>query len=351
MPVPLMAVAAGASALGGIGNFIANMSAADRAAAMQSEAMQQWLNLNVPDPADQQVIFQKFVNEGQLDPVLEQAIAQDPSAFEKIQSDQASRQAQRRALAELENIGYSGGVRLSDRATLNDLQDQASAKARADRQNIDAEMARRGMANSGFSVASRLAANQAAADRNADSSLKVAGMAQDRALQAIMQAGELGGQINRQDFDQQAQKAQAADRINQFNTQNLRDVMAQNVAARNRAQEMNLANRQDISNKNVNLGNQQQQYNKELIQQNFENQAKKIAGSTGMTNAMAQTELQKGQAMGNMFSNLGQAGTGFAAAQDAQNFSDNRYNQQRKDMQDAQARDDKRWEQYLATLR
>lgn len=292
-------------AVSGIGSYLANQSAADRAAALQDKALQQWLQVNIPDPAEQKVVLDKFVSQGTLDPKLQSAIAQNPSEFENIVTSATNKTAQNRALSELEKTGYEGGLRLQDKAALQEAMMQGQQQDRAARQNISSEMARRGLGGSGFDVAARLQAQQASGDRNAANSLKIAGGAQDRALQAIMGAGQLGTQYRGQEFGEQAQRANAADRISQFNTANLRDVNAANIGAQNQAQAANLAAAQNLSNQNTQLANQQQMYNKNLSQQQFENQAKKTAGMTGQYGQQAGMALQQGQNTAGLIGQLG----------------------------------------------
>jgi hypothetical protein len=297
-------------AVSGIGSYIANQSANDRAKALQDKSFQQWIALNVPDPAEQKVVLDKFVSQGTLDPKLQSAIAQNPSEFENIVTNATHKTAQNRALSELENVGYEGGLRLQDKAALQEAQMQGQQQDRAARDNIGAEMARRGTSDSGFNVAARLQGQQASGDRNAVNSMKVAAGAQDRALQAIMGAGTLGTQYRTQEFGEQAQKAGAADRIAQFNTANLRDVNAANIGAQNQAQATNLSNAQQLANQNTSLANQQQMYNKGLAQQQFENQAKKTAGMTGQYGQQAGLAQQQGQQTANLIGSIGGAASG-----------------------------------------
>lgn len=312
MPITL-GIIGGASVLGGgIANYLAQSSANDRAAAIQSDTMKKWLALNVPDPEQQKVVLDKFVNQGKLDPALQTAIKQDPTAFNQIVTDAGTKNAQSRALSELENVGYSGGLRLQDKEALQEAQLQDQAQERGQRGAIQSQMAQRGLGGSGFDVAAQLQAQQSGADRGAQSSLRVASDAQNRALQAIEGAGNMANQQESQDFSQQAQKASAADRINQFNTQNVQNVSNANVGLRNRAQEMNLSNAQDIANKNTGINNQQSLYNSGLIQQQFDNNAKKLAGATGQANTIAKTNETGGTLAGNALSNAG-SGIGNAA--------------------------------------
>lgn len=308
-------IGAGISAASGIANAAANMSAADRASAIQDKALQEWIKINIPNPEEQKLAMQRFVDVGEINPKLEQSIKQDPSQFEKITTSVSNRNAQNRALMELEQMGYDGGLRLQDKAALQDAQMEGQVRERANREAITADMSRRGMGGSGFEFASQLAAQQSGADRDAKSSLSVAAQAQERALQSIMGAGDMATKFRGQDFSEQSQKAQAADAINRFNTSSAQDVQQRNIGSQNRAQEMNVNEKQRIADANVNLGNQEQKYNKELIQQQFDNQAKIAAGKSGQYGQMANAEQQKGQAVGNAFSNIGQAGAAAAASQ------------------------------------
>lgn len=312
MPLAL-GIIGGASVLGGgIANYLAQSSANDRAAAIQSDTMQKWLALNVPDPEQQKVVLDRFVNQGKIDPVLQTAIKQDPSAFNQIVTDAGTKAAQSRALGELENVGYSGGLRLQDKEALQEAQLQSQAQERGQRNAVAAQMAQRGLGGSGFDVAAQLQGQQGNADRAAQSSLRVASDAQNRALQAIEGAGNMATQYRTQDFGEQAQKANAADRISQFNTQNAQNVSNANVGLQNRAQETNLANAQDIANKNTGINNQQSLYNSGLIQQQFDNNVKRLGGATGQANTVAGTEQKGGTLAGNAIANAS-SGIGNAA--------------------------------------
>lgn len=305
--MPWALAGAGAAVLGGIGSYLANSSANDRANAIQSEQMQQWLQLNIPDPAEQKVAMQQFISAGTLTPALQSAIKQDPTEFNKIVTDPGLKGAQDKALASLEDIGNQGGLRLQDKATLQQALLNNQARARGNRNAIAAQMAQRGLSGSGFDVAAQLQGQQGEADQNAQNSLSVAANAQDRALQAIEGAGTMAGQQQQQDFNQQAQRATAADRINQFNTQNAQNVNAANTNIQNQAQLYNLNNAQDLSNRNTQLSNSQQLYNKSLSQQQYENKIRQLQGQAGTATAQSNLALNQGKNLGNLFSNVGGA--------------------------------------------
>lgn len=275
---------------------------------IQSQAFQQWMSLHIPDPAEQKVALERFVSQGSLDPKLETAIKQDPSEFQKIVTDPGDKAAQNRSLSALEDIGNNGGLRLQDKATLQDSMLHGQAQERANREGINAEMARRGLGGSGYDVAAKLQGQQTVADEQSNAGLKAAAAAQDRALQSIQGAGTLATQYRTQDFGEQAKKADSADQINRFNTTNAQNVNASNVQAQNRASEMNLAAKQKTADQNTQLSNQEQMYNKNLSQQYYDNQVRQAQGATNQTNAMANTAERGGQQEGNAISNVGTAG-------------------------------------------
>lgn len=317
LPIATFAV----GAISGIANYMANKSANDRAQMLQDRMFQEWMQINIPDPEKQRIVLEKFVTEGVLAPEMEHAIAQDPSAFQSIVANDRDKVAQNRALGELEGIGYKGGLRLQDKAALQEATMQSQVADRSNREGISAEMARRGLSGSGYDVAARLQGQQATGDRDARSSLGVAAHAQDRALQAIMGAGDLATKYRGQDFQEQSAKATAADRINQFNTENLRAVQSHNVGAGNRAQEMNLAAKQRTSDQNTGMRNTQNAYNQGLLQQQYENKMKQLAGASGQAQMSAATTQRGGQLEGHLYSNIGsaagQAMSSYGAAQQA----------------------------------
>ncbi len=303
--MPWAAIGAIGSLGGGIASLIGEQDANSRAQAAQDKAFQQYMALAIPDPAQQKIAMQMYVSQGKLDPRLETVIKQDPSAFEKIVTDSNTKSAQSRALQQLQDDANSGGMNLQDKAKLQEALITNQAHARAEQQGIAAQMAQRGLGGSGFDVAAKLQGQQSSQDAQAKSGLQAAADAQNRALQAIQSSGQLAGQMQAADYSQQAQRAAAADRINQFNTQNAQSVAGRNVDTQNAADKYNLDRQQQIANANVDLGNKQDIYNTGLIQQQYDNKLKQTAGATGQLDKMANTAAQSGQAASNFASNIG----------------------------------------------
>lgn len=323
--LPLIGAAIGgvASLAGGLLNYFSNMSAQERADAMRDKALQEYLTINIPDQKSKELALSRFVSQGTLAPEMEEAINQAPSEFEKIVVDGKQKNSQLRALQSLEDLGYKGGLNLSDKAMYQDMLTKQQSQDRGARDAITSEMAQRGTGGSGFDLQARLAAQQASGDQASRNSLNIAAQAQQRALQAIQGAGDLATRYRSQDVNEQQSKAQAADAINRFNAANMQDVRTRNIGLKNRAQETNLNRAQGIADQNVGLFNQEKMYNTGLAQkdaqQAFQNQMQLAGSKANAYSGQAAAAGQQGQMQGNMWSNLGQGikDTVVSATQDA----------------------------------
>lgn len=320
MPLPLVAAAIGgvASLAGGILNYFSNMDAQERADALRDKALQEYLTINIPDQKSKELALSRFISQGTLAPEMEEAINQAPSEFQKVIADSGQKRSQLRALQSLEDLGYKGGLNLSDKAIYQDMLSKQQSQDRGARDAITSEMAQRGTGGSGFDLQARLAAQQASGDQASRNSLNIAAQAQQRALQAIQGAGDLATKYRSQDVNEQQSKAQAQDAINKFNAANMQDVFSRNIGMKNRAQEMNLNAKQGLADKNVGLFNQEAMYNTPLAEQdaqkNFQNQMQLAGAKSGIYSGQAQAAGQTGQMQGNAWSNLGQGISGTASA-------------------------------------
>lgn len=290
--MPVDPISAGLAIAGPIlgGLFGDNQAAYDKAQAreMAKEAAKRLTEVGIPPAESMQITLKYLSSVGKLTPELEESINQQDTELKNIELDPRSKEAQFRALSELEELG-DGGMRLSDEAAMADAMGNVQTKSRGAREAIDASMKARGAFGSGAELASKLAAQQDADAEANEIGLKTAAGAQDRALQAIIQAGELGGNLRAADFGEQKAIADAQDQINAFNTANSRDTVARNVAAKNAANQFNLMNEQRIGDENVGTANKEQIYNKELKQKEFENTLQK---EQSVANALTQNASQ-----------------------------------------------------------
>lgn len=311
-------IAGGAGALGGatLGAITAgNAQSAAQQAALQ--AAQQYLSLTVPDPQEQQLILQQYQLTGQMDPRLASAFQQAKSSMGDISVNPADQQAQSDALASLQNIGQSGGETLADKANLNAATTQANAENAGREGAIEQQFGERGMgAPSGLMLSAEEQNNQNATQNENQASLEEAASAQKNALAAIQGAGQLGNQMQNQQFGEAASVAQAKDAVNQFNTQMSQGAENTNVANENAAEAYNTQEKQNISNQNTQVANQQQIANKALTQQQYEDQLQKAGGAAagyegeaGQYNTAANTNANM---WGNISQGLAKTGAGVA---------------------------------------
>lgn len=302
---------------GGAAGYAMSQADRDRAAKLRQDAIDAYTSIHVPTPDEQRIQLQRESSVGEYNPQLEALYQQGPSAANDISTDPRLKQAQLQALSSLQGISDSGGMTLQDQANEAKLIATANQNEAANRGAIQQSMATRGMSGSGFELAAQLANQQGAATRAATNQTDIAAQAQQRALAAIQAQGTLGSNIQAQDFNQQAQVANANDIISKFNTSNSQAVAGTNTATQNDAQKANLNNNQAIANTNTGFANQQEQFNKNLTQTQFNNQITRAngvssatsgaaAGNDASANRTQQTWAGVGQGVGEAFAANGQ---------------------------------------------
>lgn len=261
--------------LGGLSSTLfGNGGADDNKAALQ--AVQ-----GVPLPILKEYYPELYKQVVSLNPEMETAVNLGPSEMAGVATDPSLRQAQMNALSKLQEVGNAGGRDAQFMADANRAQSDINTNTQGQEGAIQQNMAARGMSGGGSEMVARNMAVQNGANRQAQMSMDLNAQAQQRALQAIMQGGQLGGQMQAQDFSQQSAKAQAGDAINKFNAQNQQNVISTNVGAKNNAQQYNAGVAQTTANQNVGLGNESKQYNLNLAQQDYNN---RMAKATGVAN-------------------------------------------------------------------
>lgn len=155
-----------------------------------------------------------------------------PSALEGIQYDPAARQAEQESLAKLTELANNGGLTLADLKALNDIQGVQNRNVSARRQGLANSFAARGQLGSGAQLAMDMQ-NQSDAAMNANAAGEsAAAQAQARAMQAILQKGQMARGMANDDYGRKSDAARAADMI-----------AARNAAARTDAAKANNAYR------------------------------------------------------------------------------------------------------------
>lgn len=245
--------------------------------------------VKTPESDQMMVTLQNLVQQGIITPQQLQVALQDRNAFDNITSSPEFAAAQQSALTQLQQIGSEGGMTPIDRAKLQDITDEQNTTARGRTEAVMQNARERGIGGSGLEMASRLQGEQSAADRASRQGTDVAAMAQQRALDAIQGAGEMGGRMQEAEFNREATKAQSQNAIDAANTAMMNQGRMYNTSAANTAQAANLGEKQRVADTNVNTANIQETTNRALPQQVFEDEL-------GKQSAIANAYNQWGQA-------------------------------------------------------
>lgn len=275
------------------------------------DALKGYDQIEQPNIDDLKIKLKQYVQAGILKPEQAQVILQNPSSFGDISTNPSFDEAELGALDKLQEIGNEGGLTATDKAKLGDIANQENQQERGSREAIMQGAAQRGTGGSGFDLMSQLMNQQGSAQRKSDRDMDVAGMAEQRALDAIMKSGDLASNLETQDFNKAAEVAKANDAINQFNTTNKMNVMNSNVADRNAAQKYNLDTKQAIGNSNVDLANKQQTYNKSLPQQIYQNKMGMANAKSGVLQGQGTLQDQHDKDVMGNWGNLAKAGAMF----------------------------------------
>ncbi len=211
----------------------------------------------------------------ELNPELDTAINLGPSAMQGVSTDPALKQAQMAALNKLMATGNAGGKDAQFLADQARIQGDVNTNLQGQTGAIQQNMATRGLSGGMSELVSKQLAAQGGANRQAQMEMDANAQAEQRALNALIQSGQLGGQMQAQDFSQKAQVASAADQIAKFNAANQQAVQSQNVASKNAAQQYNATEKRNVANQNTQGSNAAQQYNLNLAQQQYDNEMKK----------------------------------------------------------------------------
>lgn len=300
--------------LGGGLNNIVSLGASGKASDLAGSIGDAYNGLTPPDVEQMKLQLQQLVEQGTITPEQAQTYLQGDSSLNGITLDPKLQKAQMDALGSLQDIGQNKGLTDMDRAQLAQIQSGEDTATRGQREAIIQNAQQRGLGGSGIELLSQMQNQQDSATRKSARDTDVAGMAQQRALSALQSAGQLGGNIANQSFNQQATVANANDAINKFNTQNQQQVGLANTATNNAAQAANLAAKQKIADANTQMQNQQQQYNKELGQKDFQNQTTIAQGKSGAATTQANLANQEAQGNKQLFGSILGAGATAAAS-------------------------------------
>lgn len=319
MPWIAPAAIAGGSIAGGlIGNAKASADR-DAARAAYEQSVKDLEAIGIPTVEAQKVVLEQYQSQGKLTPELEESIKLGDSNMLGISTDGTSKEAQLRALAKLGEVGDSGGMTASDRATMEQTQGDIDAADRGHREAAMSKIRARGQLGSGLELLAGLSGGQENTTARHMAGLTAAGSAQQRALDAIIKGGELGGNMRTQDFDEKAKAAAAQDEIAKWNAANSQEVRTRNTNRGNTSAEYNLTNAQKLSDANTDTRNKEETYNKGLYQTNYQNQmdvAKAKANArAGVASNLTDTANKTADTWAGIGSGVSKAGAAYMASE------------------------------------
>lgn len=309
-------------ALGGIvGGFLGkNAAKMDRRHQkdMMNKAMAAFDKLGFPPDLSKQLIVEELQRQGQYTPELEETIDVVESEYNQIKEDPSLQKAQLQALGGLQERAKVG-LSAEDRAGLNQVRQEVQRDAEGKRQQILQQMQARGMGGSGAELIAQLQAGQSGAELASQQSDNLMAQAQQRALQALGQSGQMAGDMQQAKFGREADVARALDERNRFLAENTIARQQRNVGSLNQAQAANLAEQQRLHEANITnrraeaerqVAAKGNQYNQGLsYAQGKAGQAMNMANFYGQ---QAQQKADAQVAMGKGVGGLADAGVGAA---------------------------------------
>jgi len=279
--------------------------------AQMGMAQAQFAGMEIPQLSPLEL--ERLVSAGEITPEFAEIIKLQGNAYKDIYVDPRLKAQQMETLERMKELSKTG-MTAEDRADLARIAQEEGVAERGSREAIIQQAQMRGVSGSGLEQAQKLISQQEGASRRSARDTEIAGIAAQRKIQALEQAGQLAGSIRSQEYGEQANIAQAQQMLEQFNVQNTQAQLAERARAQNAAREANLRARQDLMNQNVGLSNQEAMQRNQMAQQQFNNQMAIASGRAGQYQAGAQMIGQQNQVgMGGMSGLLG-AGAIIAAS-------------------------------------
>jgi hypothetical protein len=254
--------------------------------------------------------LQKYVQAGVITPAQAQAVLQKQNAMDSVTSDPRTKEAEISALNKMQALAENGGHDAQSDMGVADAQSKMNQTLQGQRASVLDQMAARGIPTSLMGTAAQLAFAGQDSEQAHKDALQAKADAEQRALQAISGTGQLAGQINNQDFNQQAVKAQSQNAIDQWNAANQTNVNLANQQATQQANVINNQVAQQVSSANTQNANARTQYNATIPQTQFQDQIQRAAGESQAKQAEAKLQQAQGeQNAGMVTSILGVGGT------------------------------------------
>jgi hypothetical protein len=282
-----------ASVFNDISNFLSGGDLGAGTAALNASA-QILGNTALPDLNTLIPQLQKQVQDGTMTAAQAAAALQQASALNGIQTSPELAQAQLNSVDQLEQVATNGGLTPADKAQLLQIQQQVGNQNAAQQQAIDTAAAQQGLSNSGTRLASKMLASQGNATGAMNAGSTVAANAQNRALQAMQQYGNMAQSQQGQQYNQAAKTAESQNAINQFNAANQQQTNQQNALNQQQANLTNFNMGNQIAGTNTGIANQQAMMPYNAAQTNYSNTLNRNIGTSNALNKQGTALIDQG---------------------------------------------------------
>lgn len=291
-------MAAGAIAapiVGGVAQYFSAKEARAAAEAQQRKVEEALAKVQDPNFDMSQFTPEEYQLVGKYAPqMLPMVEERAPQLAQLSGAGQQGQSAMLGALQRLYSIGQGGPDAQSQALNAQAMQQAAIQNQGQQASILDSMQRRGGGAGSGLGMAAALSAQQGAGQNAAQAGTQQALAGYQNRLQALMQAGQMGGQAQGMDLSQQQGNAGI---INAFN-QRMAGMQNQNAQYNtgnvNEAQRTNLGAQQQNSDQNVALRNNAVAQKNQLAQQQYQNAMDKVRVQAGVSNQGAQNALAAG---------------------------------------------------------
>ncbi len=254
--------------------------------------LEQLQNLDMPRYEDLKLALQRYAAGEQLTPDQLTALQDVDSEVQKITQDKQAKETQLNALAAMK-ARARGGLTLQDKADLLQAQREIDRQQSGVQKSIVQNMAARGQGGSGMELAARLQSVQTGAQQASQNSLATAGRAQNAAMQSLKDSASLGRQMGQDQLDFDMMKAKAADETRRSNLERLQASMQYNIGNKNNAKVYNQNRANTVADRNVDISNSEQKHNKDLLVQDYQNQANRLGGIYGIKQGQTQAGVDR----------------------------------------------------------
>lgn len=315
MSALLTALAAGGGRF--VGDLIGGLtgaSAAEKKAEAQRKAVEAAMveldSVGIPKAEAFNVVYERLKEAGELTPEMQDYFANQSTELAKVAPDSEMRATRKNALGRYLDLSRTG-LSTEEQAQRDQLMADAANVAASQGATAQANMAARGLGNSGMAVLNQQLAAQQGQNVAAQSARDLSTQASRRALEALAKGESLAANLEREDLSLDSEAARAADIINQSNTRSKQNVQQANVSARNEAARANLANRQKIMDANAGLTNQERDIVSRNMRQEFQDKNTRAASKAklklGLGDSNAAAAAAGANATGRILGGIGAA--------------------------------------------